>query len=211
MGKRKNKVAIAEVSLFPEGALAPIQKDADEINIVEVTSTFSEDTLMILREARNDDDLVEALGQLLDIDNGSGLAVRDTPPLFIRKLWAITGDPAIKRAAARFYMIDKLMRWKWTQDGLNPRFIDEWSQRLVDTYKHHFIRHQKTGTQYGDIVEGLKLYGEVMEAVSGKRPHGNAVFKEGTSEGELHRLANGEDDDPDKEIHWHPDKKVVGE
>lgn len=209
MGKtRKTKNSVQD-SLFPEGALVATQKPQDEIRIVEVQSTFGEDSLEILRAAQNDDDLVEALGKLLDIDNGGGLEDEDKPPLFIRKLWSIKAQPHIKRRAAEFYMIDKLMRWKWTQDGLNPRFVDDWSQTLLDTYNNYFIRHPATGNDFADILSGLKLYGEVMEAVSSKKPYGKAVFKNGTSEGELQRLANGEDDDPDKQVHWHPGKKVV--
>jgi len=195
-------------SLFPEGALVPSQKSKSDVRIVEVTSTFAADSLEILRTAQNDDDLIVALGKLLNIDNGSDLESEDKPPLFIQKLWAIKASSTVKQTAARFYMIDKLMRWKWTQDGLNPCFVEEWSQGLLDTYNHFFMRYPATGNEMTDLVAGMKLYGEVMEAVSPKRPHGNAVFKEGTSQGELHRLANMEEDDPDKQVHWHPSKKV---
>lgn len=208
MAKSKRQKQHEQGSLFPEGALTPIAKPEKDIRIVEVRSTFSEDSLEILRSAENDDDLVLALGKLLDIDNGSDLDDEDKPPLFIQKLWAIKASLAARRAAARFYMIDKLMRWKWTQDGLNPMYVDEWSQGLIDTYNHFFMRYPASGNDVQDLVSGLKLYGEVMEAVAAKRPHGKAVFKDGTSQGELHRLANGEDGDPDRQVHWHPAKKV---
>ena len=209
MGKRKNKGAIAEVSLFPEGALAPIHRPEDEINVVEVVERFSADNLEALRLAQNDDEIVKALAELLNIDNGSDLENCDLPPLFIRKLWAINANFTAKRHAAKNYMIAKLMEWKWTQDGLNPVYISEWSDNLLETYNNYFMQYSKTGDAVIDAHTGSVIYGKVMEAVANKRPCGKAVFKAGTSQGELHRLANGEEKDPDKEVHWHPGKVVA--
>jgi len=49
----------------------PSCKTQSDIRIVEVVSTFAEESLEILRTVENDDDLIVALGELLTIDNGS--------------------------------------------------------------------------------------------------------------------------------------------
>lgn len=205
MGTRKKKNGLNQPTLFAqeEGSPSTVEE--------QVEREFTDEELDKLRNATGEDELISAIESLVapHIEKEERKASK-LNQLYIRQLVSINVDAEHHRHAVHDKLIAKLMHWKWTQAGYNESVINEWKRKLHKAYVTE--RDLAWPTKDGEMsdeekVEAGKLtYLNTLKAVRDMKPYGQAIYKDGTSEGELHRMANGDEEDPDMMIWWHPDR-----
>lgn len=204
MGTRKKKNGLNQPTLFAQEEGSPSTVEA------QVEREFSGEELDKILNATGEDELICAVESLLGPHiEKEELKASKLYQLYIRQLVSINADAEHQRHAVHDYLIALLQKWKWIQSGYDESVIREYERKIYKAYLTE--RDLVWPTDAGEMDEKAKAragkitFLNTLKAVRGMKPYSQAIYKDGTSEGELHRMANGDVKDPDMMIWWHPD------
>ena len=96
------------------------------------------------------------------------------------------------------------MNWNWARHNVSENVIKMYKRKLLSKYHTIYDAYPPKTSEVENAEIGRKIYKEVMEAVSHVKTYDDAPWVDGTSEGQMHHLANGESEDEREFVKWHP-------
>lgn len=155
----------------------------------------------------NDDELslISAISNLLPKNGDVPLDIaKPICPLCIHKLRMIGATFDVKKDAARDYAVASARDMFWTVHDIGQTYIDCYFHELMNAYHLADQRHRRAECTSDEAQEiGRQIFSSTMESAAtvsvARCGSGKA-----TNRGMLHRIANGDYEQLDAEVNWHP-------
>lgn len=199
------RVDIAEKPVQPSvsGGASGVALNNDDVPLEVCEASESRQAAYFADTQRK---LIEAIYALMPgRDEKREVARSKNPKLYIEQLHMIGAMPGVVEDAVVRYAMATEMNWVWTQQNIPQSVIDRYKQTLLAKYHDIYQAHppDENNPELNKQI-GCTIYSEVMERVSHIRTYDDALWVDGTSEGQMQHFANGEEPEPEDFVKWHP-------